>query len=311
MRGHGKRVVVAAWMAALGIAASVGPGCIVDPDRFTQPSVGDSSSGGNVRSLKLHLIQMLPHEGHLFEYRIIDNDRNLILFRGVQDAISDKDTDFFAPQSIPSAATNVRLDYYADVNFSGTLGGVIDVTKAYDGTANSPTKDGGTTKDSDHAWRIDPLQSSEGVTATQGLIEVNFPHNTLFTDINTYPSGTVKPPTDTGFPAQFRLENNKYLGSFTSINVFNQASNLLVCQYRFRTSSTPTLLGSVPGCVDQVTTYRVEVYIDTNNNSTYDDPSKEGGDWGYSQVLDSDRDRLDFTVDLSQPTGKATVSPPK
>ena len=304
---------LSAVFTSLTLATVVVTGCVaisgIDDFRVKVTSEGGIAPGArNFGDLRMNLVEMSPHEGHLFEYRIVNNAGNTVIFRGIVDGISSGNTDLYAPFSVPRQGGALRLDFFNDVDFSGRG----DVTKAYNGIAGSPARDGGgSTRDSDHAWRRDPLESSPDFEPVADLTQIRFVHDTNFTDINAYPSGTINPAQDSGYGVQVRLENNTFTGAVTNVNVFKQASGQLTCQYRFRFSETPTLIANVPGCVEPVSQYRIEVFVDQNKNNTYDEPSKEGGDLGYVAIVESGRDRLEAAFDLSKAAeGKNPVSHP-
>lgn len=268
-------------LVVLGLA-----GCsqIVDVDRFHEKAATSSGSiTAQFLDLQLSFIGMKPHLAHTFEYRVIDAN-NLVQSRGIVQPLGALDVSIFVPRAIPRSNGPYRLDFYADVNGSG----------GYDGI--------GSVISNDHAWRIEPLEDypKGEQQPVDGLVQVTFTHSTSFTDIDQYPSGTPNKSKDTGLGAKIHLAS---LGSFggkeLQVRIAEHETQHVVGLYRVPQITGAAMDAVVPGVVDVGVDYDVEVWIDANGNGTYDDPSKEGGDWGLRVPGSSTDAGLVMTIDAA------------
>ncbi|MFZ5433666.1 MAG: T9SS type A sorting domain-containing protein [Calditrichota bacterium] len=105
-----------------------------------------------VYMLTLSATGMTPHNGNLFELRVVDTATDREVGRARIEVISTSNFMVYVPGL--EAGHSYRADFYADLNRNGV----------YDAP---PT---------DHAWSID-------FTATTGDVALNFAHNTTFTDV--------------------------------------------------------------------------------------------------------------------------------
>jgi hypothetical protein len=292
------------WGLAIGLSTS---GCfsLVDVDRFhPSPSSQGGSQGdltaatnlpGQYSSLKLTLIGMTPHVSQLFEYRIIDAN-NFVQSRGVVNPLGGANVIINAPLSVPKVNGPFHLDLYADVNGSG----------GYDGIGSVVTQD--------HAWRIDPLQDYPAGSASpvDGLVQVTFTHNTSFTEINDYPSGTPNVPHDTGLGATIRVSNaQSVLGALLQVRIVDTGANRTVGLFRLPRITQPAFELQIPGVVENGVDYSALVYVDANKNGSYDDPAMGAGDLGWS--VSGAADATGLTVSLDAATievAKVDVGPP-
>jgi hypothetical protein len=137
-------------------------------------------------------------------------------------------------------------------------------------------------------------------------------HNTSFTDINDYPSGTPNKPQDTGLGARVHVAGLDALqGKLAQLRIADSGSHHVVATYRVPQVHGSTFDATVPGCVEQGTDYDVDLYVDANGNGTYDDPTKAGGDLGFRASATSDETGLEATVDGSKvTTGNIDVGEP-
>jgi hypothetical protein len=302
---------------ATGITAGL-CGCFaaVDVDRFHYESVAletpDSSAAsmaGAYTNLKFTLMGMTPHVSQMFEYRIVDNSTNFIQSRGIVNPLGSPEAVSGPDAAIgPNAVLNVagaippklngtyHLDFYADVNHSG----------GYDGL--------GMVSLNDHAWRIDPLEDYPPGTVTpiDGTTQVTFTHNTFFTDIDTYPSGTPNKSKDTGLAATVSVTNAGPLqNDLIQVRIVSTDANRAVGMYRIPKMTQATFAMQVPGCIEVGNDYNVYVYVDANGNGAYDDPSKSAGDLGWKLSATGDASGLNVSVDLQMTAGaKVDVGAP-
>ncbi len=279
----GSRLVAAAVTLSLS-------GCfaVVDVDRFhtVQKSAPDSSvlnqPGDTYLSLKLSLIGMKPHVTQRFEYRIIDANNGLQSC-GVVNPLGGPDVTINVPRAIPTNSGVFHLDFFADVDGSGGYNGIGSVIT------------------NDHAWRIDPLVDYPAglVPPVDGLVQVTFTHNTLFTDINQYPSGTPN-PVRLGLDAVVHVINADALhGDLVQVRVADTVANRTVGLFRVPQIAQAAFDLTIPGIVEVATDYVVFVYVDANANSVYDNPAAGLGDLGWSLPVTSTAAGLDVTLDAT------------
>jgi hypothetical protein len=284
--------------AALAIALSLG-GCfaIVDLEKFhvsKAPLSGDDGGTSEPESgapmtgystLKFHVVGFTPHLTQLFEWRVIDSNRNIV-FLGRVNPLGTPDVTITAPMAVPPGASgSFHLDFWADMEGLGH----------YDKIGSVLTND--------HAWRIDPLQDyPEGTPHQNGVIQVTFVHNTDFTEINDYPSGTPNPPIDTTLPTTVTITNaGALMGKLVQVRIAPTGTGgQTIGLYRVPkvTDSTVTLL--IPGVVEPMGIYDVLVYADANGNGVYDNPANgAGNDLGWSTSGTTGTNGLNVTVDAS------------
>jgi len=274
-----------AALTAVALTPAVG-GCslVVDLERFHEKApLVTQGANGEYQSLKLSLVAMKPHIGHMFEYRVVDAN-NMVQSRGVIKPLGPNDITVDVPLAVPKTNGPYRLDFYADVNNSG----------GYDGLGSVITND--------HAWRIDPLADypAGSVAPIDGVIQVTFTHNTSFTDIDQYPSGTPNKSKDTGLGAKVHVTGADTLhGKLLQIRVAETTTKHVVALYRINAMDAPAFDIAVPGCVDTGVDYNVDVYVDANGNGVYDDPSTGAGDLGWRIPVTSDAAGLAATIDAT------------
>src|SRR5579859_3634264 len=329
-------IQLAVMVSALGASA-----CFtlvnLDPYRVdeTPPDAGgsdtggtpgpDASSSGGTESgpmtgssdLTLAFLNMTPHLTELFEYRVIDS-ANFIQSRGFIVPMGAPDVQISVPMAVPPVNGPYRLDFYGDHNNSG----------GYDGSLNSPLcpMSSCSVLTNDHAWRINPLDSSNTsgrVAVTGNVIKVTFTHDTSFTDINTVPNDpslAQKPAGDTGQAATIEIQNaDAYAGKLMQVRIFNNDDKRTVGLYRIPklnpSGDGGMTLGAfkmtIPGCVETGTSYTAFLFIDANDNQHYDDPSTGGGDLGFTVSMAADATGLDvvFNVSLTDKGNQAVGSP--
>jgi hypothetical protein len=262
------------------------------PDAPAAPdATGSPSMSGEYLSLKLSLVGMTPHLKQLFEYRVIDGT-NFIQSRGIVNPLGAPDVIINAPLAIPKVNGPFRLDFWADVEGLGT----------YDKVGSVLTQD--------HAWRIDPLRDyPDGtVTPVDGLVQVTFTHNTSFTHIEEYPSGTLNPPHDTMLGATVQVRGADALqGRLIQVRIVDAGgTNHTVGLFRVPAISAAAFDMSIPGVVENLGVYNALVYVDANGNGIYDNPASGLGDLGWSKVGTADTTGLTVILDV-QNTATANV----
>jgi hypothetical protein len=273
----------AAGFVLLGVVGLASASCanVAGLDDFHKRAVSESAAtASEFFALKLQLIAMKPHIGHMLEYRVIDAN-NFIQSRGVIKAMTSEDVELFAQRAVPRTNGPYRLDFYADVNRSGGFDGLGSVVS------------------NDHAWRIEPLVESPEKLRGDDIVTVSFLHSTTFTNIDQYPSGTPKPPQDTGLGARVHVEGlGEVLGKTVEVRVLEKRTRHVVALYRTMKADAPVLDAVVPGCVDLETEYDVDVWADANGNGQYDVPG-DGADRGWRVTVTSSDKGLDANVDAS------------
>jgi hypothetical protein len=173
---------------------------------------------------------------------------------------------------------------YADVNGSG----------GYDGIGSVVTQD--------HAWRIDPLADypAGAAAAVDGLVQVTFTHNTSFTEINDYPSGTPNVPHDTGLGATLHVSNAQAeLGGLLQVRIVDTGANRTVALFRLPRITQPAFELNIPGVVENGVDYSALVYVDANKNGSYDNPANGSGDLGWSVNGAADATGLSVGLDAA------------
>ena len=281
-------------IVALGL-----PGCfaVVDVDRFHTASTAPPDSSARLASaeqygnLKLSLVGFTPHVSQLVEYRVIDAS-NFIQSRGIINPLGGPDVTINAPLAIPKLNGPFHLDFWADVTHSGDV---------YTGI--------GSVISNDHAWRIDPLEDYPpgSVTPVEGLVQVTFTHNTSFTEINDYPSGTPNPPTDTMLGATIHVIGASAIqGVLIQVRVVDPGANRTVGLYRVPQIAATSFDMTIPGVVEEPNQYDVLVYVDANGNGKYDNPAMGAGDLGWSLLGAADSTGLNVTLDAQSTTGANT-----
>jgi hypothetical protein len=276
-------------------------GCfaVVDVDHFHSGAAPGSSTqlshAGAYLDLKFSVVGMKPHVAQLFEYRVIDSN-NYIQSRGDANPLGLTDATFNMPLSIPKVNGPFHLDFWADVESLGSydkIGSVIS---------------------NDHAWRIDPLQDfpPASVTPIDGVVQVTFTHNTSFTEISQYPSGTPNAPHDTGLAATLHVINAMDLeGDLIQVRFLDTGGNHTVGLYRVPQITGNTFDMSVPGVVESGVDYQAFVYVDANANGTYDNPATKSGDLGWTVEGTADDTGLNMSLDVSNiASGNVDVGQP-
>ena len=237
---------------------------------------------------------MSPHLQHRFEYRVVDDAQNMIIFRGVANPLSVEQAVFVAPNAVPNAGGPFRLDFYADVNASGDYDGIGDIAT------------------NDHAWRYEPLVDSVAASDVgDGVVSYKFLHSAVFTDIDQFPAGTDNAAVDTGLEATVHVSGlTPYKDALVEVRVTDAANNAAVGQYRTMQGDADTLDAVIEGICDPNHDYVVSLYIDANANGTYDDPSANKGDLGFQATVTSNDDGLLSAIDVAAGGGTVAVGPP-
>jgi hypothetical protein len=198
------------------------------------------------------------------------------------------------PQAVPKENGPYHLDFFADT---------ADNNHMYDGIGSVTTND--------HAWRRNLTdkenvpQDTRGATATPNAVTINFVHDTIFTDIDVPPNETSKSPSvDPGGDALVQLSGMApFLNNLVELKLKNAQTAQTVGLYRFTNPSTDDLSAKFKGIVDITTLYNLEVYIDSNQNGVYDDPSMPNGDLGWRIPVTSAADgggvRFSFSPSMS------------
>lgn len=267
----------------LGIVGLASASCanVAGLDDFHKRAVSESAAtASEYFAMKLQLVAMKPHLGHMIEYRVIDSN-NYVQSRGVVRAMTSEDVELVAQRAIPRANGPYRLDFFADVNHSGGFDGLGSVVS------------------NDHSWRIEPLVENPEKLRADDVVTVTFVHSTSFTNVDQYPSGTRNPAQDTGLGARVHVEGlGAYAGKTVEVRVAEKRTRHVVALYRVMKADAPVLDAVVPGCVDLETEYDVDLWADANGNGKYDVPG-DGSDRGWRVTATSSDKGLDATMDVS------------
>jgi hypothetical protein len=287
-----------AGLVALGVAICGGCTALVNVDKFhaaTNTTTMDGSmpptEGGSAlyADLVITLTAMIPHDTHYFEYRVIDQN-NVVQVRGALDPTT-VGTTLIAPRAVPRFGGPYRLDYFAETS---------DNNHTFDEPDGSPESRSIAIKD--HSWRVGPpLEDwSDGpmIVHQDGLVQVQFVHSALFTDIDTDLTGAFNPPTNVGNDVTASLVHlDKYQGDLFELRVYDPSTGHNLGLYRFSSLSAPTLMLTIAGIVDVGVEYSVDIYIDANHNGMYDNPATGGGDLGWRLALMSTSSGLQVNFD--------------
>jgi hypothetical protein len=268
---------------AILLLCAVGCTQVIDVDRFREKPAPQQGTGtAQFLDLQLKLVGMKPHLAHTYEYRIVDAN-NLVQSRGVIAPLGASDVSIFVPRAIPRSNGPYRLDFYADVNGSGGFDGIGSVIS------------------NDHAWRIDPLRDypTGAFTPIEDTVQVTFTHSTSFTNIDDYPNGKPNKAKDTGLAAIVKLQSLQ-MGKMLEVRVAEKETKHVVGLMRVPSVAQPAMELKIPGVVDVGVDYQLDIYIDSNGNGTYDDPSKEGGDWGIRAEASSNETGLNHAIDVAK-----------
>lgn len=287
-----KRMLLLAALAGLG-------GCSVvaaDVDDLQKSELGD------YQSLTLQLRSMGIHRNEVFEYRVINEKQgqdDSLLVRGVRTPLGDDDEDILLSGAIPRDK-NTRIDFYADHND----------TPGYQIEQESEVG-------VDHGWSIELKEEDprpDGVLVTRDEFSGDwfllFEHQFEFATLTELATGRdtlriVFSNLDVvgGAPVTARLRfNDRVIATHRCL-----PDHPLVLQLVDGVTGELTL--EVPDVVDTTVdpdSYTVDVYVDSNRNGQYDDPSA-GGDMGWrltGLTLDPD---VGMTVEHDLSSNGSTV----
>lgn len=246
-------------------------GCfaIANLDRFHADGGAAGGTGGTddptqPSSLSLTLHDFGFHYQQLIEFRVIDS-QNRLQCRGVIQPLDQAGTvqiTLNAPKAILPTNQPYRLDFYADVNDSGTYDGIGNVLKQ------------------DHAWRIEPLTDYPPgeFTHVANLVQVFFEHNTDFTDIDSWPDpGQHNPPQDTGLAARVRFDGAsmaQWQGKLVQLRITEAVSGHVVGLYRNPQIPSGDFVADIQGVLDPMVGYYLEIYVDGNGDGVYQNPAQ-------------------------------------
>ena len=278
--------------AVVALSAALGSGCFAatNVDRFHEAAEAGPRAYDD---LKFTLRGATAHVGHFFEYRVIDAN-NFIQSRGMVEAMPSPDVTLFAPRAVPRTNGPYRIDFWSDKSGLSVYQGLGKDNKAA------------------HAWRINPVTDipAQG-SPDDGVFDIVYDHNTVFTDINEYPSGTPNPAKSVGGDAVVHFKNmHRHMEHLLQMRISESGTGHVIGIYRVAKLAKPDIDLRIPGVVDVDVDYMVDVYSDDNGNGQYDSPTVAGGDYGWriprtsngSLELGFDPDQLpDHTVDVGPP----------
>ena len=182
---------------------------------------------------------------------------------------------------------DMRLDFFADLDGSGSYSGIGEVKK------------------NDHAWVVSSLNTTaEPVTlVSDEAIDVTFAHSTNFDDIDR--SGL---PIFVGADAQVTLVNTSALyGRLVEIRVVDRTDQHTVALHRFPLLDESHKVALLKGMIDPGGPYDIEVYADLNGDSVYQDTTLTDGDGGWRVPVDDTEDGVNITIDLATRTTSPSV----
>lgn len=244
----------------LALLPVLAPGCTssLDLDRFSKAESAVEPGSVTFFDVKFTARSMLSHINEYVELRVVDVDDRVQAKIVYADAAT-QDFTIFMKRVVPKTHPPYRLDFWADHNF----------TNAYDGIE-------GGINDKDHAWRrvlSEPLP--EDVTFTNARYELNFLHDTNFTDIFTNLGGQKISGADTLLPFTFQITGAEpYLDKMLELRIVDKTSGRLVGLHR-EGKVKETYTASITGILDEETVYEISAYVDIDNDQKYGpgDPS--------------------------------------
>lgn len=246
-------------------------------DRFhTDQSAVTGDPSAHFYDFNYVATEMQSHIGEYFEIRVVDKD-NVVQMKAVYQGVTLPDFSIYLAKSIPKTNPPYRIDYWADHNDSLKYDGIV-----------------GGINDKDHAWRRvlqDPLPPD--VTLKGDVYELDFIHDTNFTDIATDLNGNPISFDDVLLPLDIKVTNaDAYAGKQIEVRVVDPSSGRLLAFHR-QGVVTATYDARVTGVVDDTSPYQVSAFVDLNGDDKYssDEPS-----WQVN--LTSDKTGLVSTLDL-------------
>ncbi len=289
-------------LAGVLLAALSLNGCfeVADLGRFHPAdggAVGGTDDPSKPNSLQLTLVNMGVHLEELIEARVIDSGNSIesrIVIQPLDMAGAQRMTINVPNAMLPGAQYQpYRLDFYADHNHSG----------GYDGVGNVLTQD--------HAWRIEPLVDFPAgqITHVANEVQVDFLHNTQFTDIDKWPTGgPTNPPADTGLSARIHFDAAsmaQYQGHLIQLRIEDSRSGHTVAVYRNPEIPSQDFDAVLTGVIDVEFDYFIKIYIDANGNGSYENPAVLGGnsDLGFSIPIRSADGSSDAGADAAGEAG--------
>lgn len=285
-------------LITLGILnSSTGCFAITDLDRFQKEGQnnGDGSvvGPGQFLNLRLAFQGYTPHLIQKCELWVIDNETNIIQFRGIYEELGPiPDAAMFIPKAVPSGKDGTgqsnRLDWYADMNGS----------KSYDGI--------GSVTSNDHAWRRNPLTDLLPASASPkpGTIEIIHQHDTNFTELDTFgePSKPVVRQSVGGSAKVVFSGMSIYQDKLLNVRVAVASSGHTVGMYRIPRIKTASFETNIPGITETNEIYNIYIFIDAQNPNFYDNPAENKGDLGW-QIPTQQATENGLTIDFSPNSG--------
>ncbi|WP_394831481.1 hypothetical protein LVJ94_33715 [Pendulispora rubella] len=257
------------------LACSLACSMSIDVDKYHQAS--ESSSA--LMDIKFTASHMTSHMHEDFEVRVLDHTNN-VLTKAIYHYVSARDFTLYMKGALPRTTPPYRLDFWSDHNHDAQYGGVD-----------------GPVSEHDHSWRrelTDPLPAD--VKLVDGArYEVNFVHDYAFVDINRDPGGAAITSTATLLPCQLNVAGSgAFVGKMMEFRVHEVATGRLVGLYREGVAAREAYQASIPGIIDELTSYRIEAYADADGDNKY-----SAGDPSWQLDLESNTQGLIADVNVA------------
>jgi hypothetical protein len=273
-----KRFVHVLVLALLPIGAA---GCeaSLDLNRFSQAEadLGTDTSQIQYFDVLFKAKNMQSHIGEYFEIRLVDKS-NVVQMKAAYSGVVNPDFMMFMSHIVPKTNAPYRLDYWADHNNSLKYDGII-----------------GGINDKDHAWRrllSDPLPEDVSLKGT--LYELDFVHDTNFTDIFTDLDGNKISGDDVLLPLNLKITGaDAYAGKMAEVRVVDTGSGRLVALQR-EGKVTNEYNARVLGVIDDTSPYDVSVFVDMDG-----DEKVSAGDPSWKLQISSDKTGLVSELNLA------------
>jgi hypothetical protein len=272
-------VVGAVCLASVACTASL------DLDRFRSDGkpaqARDATFEANYHDFRFSALGMVTHLDEHFELRILDKN-NQVVTKAVFDSITSERFSLFLGSSIPRQVENrpYRVDFWADHNNK-------DRTKPM--TYEEPPP-GALIDEKDHAWRqiLREAAPPEG-NLVDSRYEINFQHNTNFTNILTGADNVTKVPEDVS-KRDCRLAvalDAQFAGKMFELRISSKDDGHLAGLWR-QGRATELVKVDLRHILDEGG-YMVSAFIDEDGNGEYDtgEPS-----WMYELESTADENHV-------------------
>lgn len=242
---------------ALDAGADAASDAASDAPSDAPDDAGPWRPGGRLFNFRVDLHDFDDHVGELFVLRVVEVTSSVAHAVAILDGVRGADEAFAMPLAIPFGHHNAEL--YAD----------HDGDRTYD---PPPV---------DHVWRLHVhAQGADGPD-----VPLDFPHDTLFSDIETLPVAPLGGDLRVDFSG-FGPE----VGRMLELRLIETDTGRTSALYRLAAIEGDDFAIIVPGIVRDAIPYDIDFFVDVDGNGVYDAPpvdhawriSTEGGSTGLA-----------------------------